>query len=252
MRTALPMLAIVVSLFSANCYAKETSTHAWIDRNPEASFAVTPPEAPHRHSSTYQEGVQRGYAAVVRAHADAVLQDAQARIFHEQAYSMHIDNALNLTKAQFERKRMIASYYHQDRIDRIVRREELRQLKSIEELRDALDNPLNEYDVNFQTGSVYWPALVAGPKYSQYRRELDLLASKILVSGSRATATDREELVSLCNKFRQQLREDMQAEVAKDLPSVKAEYAAVDRLLKGLRSAPLVMAEAPVNTVSMN
>lgn len=56
----------------------------------------------------------------------------------------------------------------------------------------------------------------------------------------------------LCNKFRQQLREDLHAEVANDLPSVKAEYAAVDRLLEGLRSVPLVMAVAPVDTMSMN
>ena len=161
MRTASPMFAVVVAvLLTAVGTCQETAS--WIDRNPQASFAFTPPEAPHRHSSTYQEGVQRGYAAVVRAAADFNLQDSQAQIFREQAYAMNLDNSLKLTNTHFERKRMIANYYHQDRIDRIVRREQLRQLKSVDRLRDALDNPLSEYDVDFSTGSVYWPALVAG------------------------------------------------------------------------------------------
>jgi hypothetical protein len=247
MRTTLPTIALFIASLTSSTFAAESAE--WIDRNPQASFAYSPPEAPHRHSSTYQEGVQRGYATVVQAHANYRLQDAQAAIFDEQAYSMHLDNALKLTSAQFERKQIIADYHHNKRVERIVRREQLRQLKTVEELREALDYTLTEYDVDFTTGTVYWPALVAGPKYAEYRKSLDSLASKVLTG--EATAEDREEFIAVCNKFRHQLTQDLQADAEKDSPSIQAEYEAVSRLLKGLKMAPVVMAQAPIETFSM-
>jgi hypothetical protein len=247
MRTTLPTIALFITSLTSFTFAAESAQ--WIDRNPEASFAYSPPEAPHRHSSTYQEGVQRGYATVVQAHANYRLQDAQAAIFDEQAYSMHLDNALKLTSAQLERKQIIADYHHHKRVERIVRREQLRQLKSVEELREALDYTLTQYDVDFATGTVYWPALVAGPKYAEYRKSLDRLASKVLTG--EATAEDREEFVTVCNKFRHQLTQDLQADAEKESPSIQAEYEAVSRLLKGLKMAPVVMAQAPIETFSM-
>jgi hypothetical protein len=247
MRTTLPTIALFIASLTSQTFAAESAQ--WIDRNPEASFAYSPPEAPHRHSSTYQEGVQRGYATVLQAQANYRLQDAQAAIFDEQAYSMHLDNALKLTSVQFERKQIISDYFHNKRIERIVRREQLRQLKSIEELREALDYTLTEYDVDFTTGTVYWPALVAGPKYAEYRKSLDRLASKVLTG--EATTEDREEFVTVCNKFRHQLTQDREVDVEKDSPSLQAEYEAVSRLLKGLKMAPVVMAQAPIETFSM-
>lgn len=247
MRTTLPTIALFIASLTSSAFAVESAQ--WIGRNTEAAFPYSPPEAPHRHSSTYQEGVQRGFATVVQAQANYRLQDAQAAIFDEQAYSMHLDNALKLTSAQFERKQMISDYHHNKRVERIVRREQLRQLKSVEELREALDYTLTEYDVDFATGTVYWPALVAGPKYAEYRKSLDRLASKVLTG--EATTEDREEFVTVCNKFRHQLTQDREVDVEKDSPSIQAEYEAVSRLLKGLKMAPVVMAQAPIETFSM-
>lgn len=256
MRYTLPMIASVVTvlvaavLFATNSQAE---TSAWIDRNPEASFAYSPPEAPHRHSSTYQEGVLRGQAALTRASGDFNLLDAQAEILREQAYSMRLDNFLNKGKAHYEWKNMITDYNHQERVNRIVRREELHQLKQLSnsrrELRAAMEYPLSENEVNFRTGMVYWPAVVAGPRYAAYRVELNELMAEMLQDGS---AANRERLKKLCHDFRRQVRADFEADMAKDLPSVQAEYAAVERLLKGLRYTPVVISQsAPSDTLSM-
>jgi hypothetical protein len=239
MRTTLSLLASAASLLTiAHCSAEETT--AWIDRNPSASFAFTPPEAPHRHSSTYQEGVQRGYAAVQRALADRELQSAQAAILGEQAYAMSLDNYLKKTKTYIVRNEMLDDFRHRERINRITRREELRQLKQVDELREALQYSLTEFDVNFQTGTVYWPALVAGPRYAEYRHELDALMATMLTSGS-DVEMHREKLVSLCNEFRHRLHQDRLTDPTAKLDSVQAEYAAADRLLKGLRYTPVVL-----------
>lgn len=254
MRNTLPLLAVAVAtLLPANSFAE---TSQWIARDPQASFAFSPPEAPHRHSSTYQEGVLRGQAALTRAQGDFNLLDAQAEILREQAYAMRLDNFVNLGKTHFERKKMISDYNHEERVDRIVRSEELYQVRqwkeSRQELREALEYPLSQNEVDFRTGTVYWPALVAGPRYANYRVELNQLLANMMRNGSPSTSADRQRLTQLCQEFRRQLRADLAAHMSKDLPSVQAEYDAVERLIKGLRYAPVVMAQvAPVDTFSM-
>jgi hypothetical protein len=267
MRSTLPMLAPVVgrfifascmaaaaalivasSLLAVNCYAAESSER--LGPNTSASFAFSPPEAPHRHSSTYQEGVLRGQAALVRAYADLSLQDAQAEIFRAQAYSMWLDNSLKLTETHFERKRMIANYYHQGRIDRYVRKNELYQFKQIDQLKKALEYPLTEFDVNFKTGTVYWPALVAGPRYAEFRRQVDRLVGNMLQS-SGVNPAEEEALATLCNKFRHELYKELLEDQTINHPAVKAEYVSASRLLKGLRYTPVVLTNAPVNMISM-
>lgn len=238
MRATLPLFAVIASLLTAYSHAQETS--AWIDRNPSAAFAFSPPEAPHRHSSTYQEGVQRGRAALERALADRELQSAQAAILWEQANAMSMDNYLKRTHTYIVRSEMLDDYRHRDRINRIARKEELRQIKQLSQLREALDYSLTEFDVNFQTGTVYWPALVAGPRYAEYRRQLDTLMAAMLRGGPEVDL-QRERLVSLCNEFRHQLTQDRLADPNAKIDTVKAEYAAADRLLKGLRYTPVVL-----------
>jgi hypothetical protein len=241
------MLAIILSLLLNPALAQETST--WLNRNPSGSFASTPPEAPHRHSSTYQEGVQRGQAVLQRALADRELQSAQAAILLEQAYSMSLDNYLKKTQTYIVRNEMLDEFRHRERINRIARRDQLRQLKEVDQLREALDYSLTEFDVNFDTGTVYWPALVAGPRYASYRRQLDTLMAAMLTDGS-AGQTHREKLITLCNEFRHQLYQDRLDDPHAKITSVKAEYAAADRLLKGLRYTPVVL-NSPSGLLSM-
>jgi hypothetical protein len=247
MRTTLPMLAIAASLLASPLLAQETST--WINRNPSGSFAYTPPEAPHRHSSTYQEGVQRGQAALERALADRELQSAQAAILLEQAYSMSLDNYLKKTQTYIVRNELLDEFRHRERVNRISRRDQLRQLKQVGELREALDDSLSEFDVNFHTGTVYWPTLVAGPRYAEYRRQLDTLMAALL-TGTGDLEAHREKLVSLCNEFRHQLYQDRLNDPHAKEESLKAEYAATDRLLKRLRYTPIVLS-SPTDMLSM-
>ena len=242
-----PSVALVAMIVVSSAAAQETS--AWIGRSPAASSALAPPEAPHRHSSTYQEGVQRGRAALERAWGDRALLEAQSAILFEQARAMQMDNHLKMTSSYIVRQQMLDDFRHQERIDRITRTQQLRQLKEIDKLRKALDYALTEFDVDFQTGTVYWPALVAGPRYAEYRRELDHVIADIL---SRGTITDanREKLVSLCNQFRHQLHHERLDDPHGEVESVQAEYAAADRLLKGLRYTPVVI-HSNANLVSM-
>lgn len=278
MRSSLPMLAPVVGRFIfSSCLAAAAAlslascllavkAHAveyrfsespeWIDRDPQASFALSPPEAPHFHSSTYQEGVLRGMAVLNRAEGDRNLLDAQANVLWEQVYAMRIRNFLYKGQAHFEWKEMMSESRHRARINDILRTEELHRAKQLvesrRELEKALEYPLSEFDVDFRTGTVYWPALVAGPRYAKYRAELNDLMADIMRNGSFTSPSSRQRLTDLCNQFRRQLQDDLNADLGRDLAMVQAQYEAVQRLLKGLRYTPVVMAQASINTLSMN
>src|SRR5262245_55227841 len=57
------------------------------------------------HSSTLEEGVQRGYADVVRSYGMANLLNSQAAGNFEQARKAYIENQLNATQTYFEMRR---------------------------------------------------------------------------------------------------------------------------------------------------
>jgi hypothetical protein len=228
----------------------------WIDRNPEASFALSPPEAAHFHSSTYQEGVLRGMAVLTRAEGDRNLLDAQAGILWEQVYAMRIRNFLYKGQAHYEWKEMMADSRHRARINDMLRTEELHRAKQLvesrRELEKALEYPLSEFDIDFRTGTIYWPAIVAGPRYARYRVELNDLMADIMRNGSFTSPSSRDRLIELCHNFRRQLQADLNADLGRDLAVVQAQYDAVQRLIKGLRYTPVVMAQASIDTFSMN
>lgn len=249
MRKASTMLATAVAvLLTAPTYAESSSYQEsleWLGYNPSPTFPLSPPEAPHRHSSTYQEGLLRGYAALTRAQGDFNVLDAQAEILWQQAYAMHMMNQLFKTDAAFARKQKIRDYYHEDRVARLMHTEELHRLRQVAEARrdleKALEYPLTEFDVNFRTGAVYWPALVSGPRYAKYRAELNDLMALILRNGAFSTVAVRERLKDLCNEFRDQLQKDLAMQLADEMSTVGDQYEDVRQLLYGLRYSPVVM-----------
>jgi hypothetical protein len=169
---------------------------------------------------------------------------------------MQIENFVAKGKAHYDWKEMMASERHRERVNDILRTEELHQAKQLahsrRELEKALEYPLTQFDVDFRTGTVYWPTLVAGPRYAKYRAEVNHLMADMMRNGAISARANRERLAQVCHDFRRQLRADFEVHLAKQLDSVQAEYAAAERLIKGLRYTPVVMSQAAaIDTVSM-
>jgi hypothetical protein len=195
-------------------------------------------------------------AVLTRAEGDRNLLDAQAGILWEQVYAMRIRNFLYKGQAHYEWKEMMADSRHRARINDMLRTEELHRAKQLvesrRELEKALEYPLSEFDIDFRTGTIYWPAIVAGPRYARYRVELNDLMADIMRNGSFTSPSSRDRLIELCHNFRRQLQADLNADLGRDLAVVQAQYDAVQRLIKGLRYTPVVMAQASIDTFSMN
>lgn len=236
MRTQLPLIAIaVVSLLSPLATAQHS--------DPSGGYGIavsrrhSPPEAIHRHSSTPYEGALRGQAAWITAAGEYLVDDAQAEILWQHAESMHYDNELKKTASALTRKKMLNDFRDYERQRRFQRKQQSKQLWEEKYQELARTYRLNEYQFNWETGAIYWPALVSSPRYAQHRQRLDILLDRVVKYGQTQYGYESDEIAQVCQDFRNQLK----ADAAADHPSTRQQYSDMQRFLLGLKYAPVLI-----------
>jgi len=117
-------------------------------------------------SSTLEEGVQRGYADIVRSYGMANLLNGQAAVQVEQARKAYIENQLKATQTYFEIRRYNAEARH---------RTPLSLEQYVRLARDQAPEPLTATQLDPLTGTVSWPAPLRLPAYEAFRRRIDRL-----------------------------------------------------------------------------
>ncbi|MEX2169345.1 MAG: hypothetical protein WD851_08540 [Pirellulales bacterium] len=128
------------------------------------------------HSSTAGEGYQRGAAAVISAQGQRNVDNSQARINNQDAYSAAIDNSVKSVNAYWEKKDIYEQrqaqkdYETGEKRDRWMARHRLEPLSA------------NEFDRT--TGYITWPKVLEQPQYDQYRKTLDDLFKKRATAGA--------------------------------------------------------------------
>jgi hypothetical protein len=147
-----------------------------------------------RHASTLEEGIQRGYADVVRSYGMANLLNSEAAKNYEQARRDYIENRLKATQAYFEARSYNDSYRRNKRsaplsMDQYVRlaRQQAPDRLSISQL-----DPF--------TGAINWPLPLKRPEYAEQRERIERLFSARaqgteLVHGQIAKAVEEFGLV---------------------------------------------------------
>ena len=207
---------------------------------------MAPPEAVHSHSSTALEGALRGRAVLRSATGDLLLDMSKARVINQHALSLHFDNDLKKTQTALLKKQMKAEYRELERERKRLRRQNAHYER---ELAEARKSRLDEFQFNWATGRVYWPASVASPRYAAYRQEIDKLMDQVVRYRLAGDATYREEIATVCEKFRRQLREDTK----QDRLRAESEYQAMKQFLQGIKYAPYFLAELPTeNSLSVS
>ncbi|MEM8945081.1 MAG: hypothetical protein AAGD11_07850 [Planctomycetota bacterium] len=242
---ALMIVVIASSLTCTLTFAQESNPRGY---DIAVSRRYSPPEAIHRHSSTAYEGAMRGEAAWITAAGEFLVDDAQAEILWQHAESLHYENELKKTATALTRKKMLndyRDYERQRRIDRKTRSKELWQAK-YQEL--ARTYRLNEFQFNWETGAIYWPALVSTPRYAQQRERLEVLLSRVVRDGETRYGFESEEIARVCLDFRNMLKDA----AATDHPSMRQDYSDMQRFLLGLKYAPvLIQSGGPLPTLAM-
>lgn len=246
MRTTLATLAVIaVALLATAAVGEETSPVAVGYQAP--SFPFSPPEAWHDHSSTAFEGALRGEAVLTQARGAKNLMDAQARVFNEEARSRHYDNNVKYTMSQFKIKEIKNSYRELQRQRSLERRYNGKQLEDERDLNLAKTYRLTDYEFNWQTGAIYWPAWVAGPRYAAQRHRIAVLVDQMYRYGLAGDKFYREELARACDSMRDQLHDE--AAQLKDLRA--QEYLGAQQFLVGLKYMPHLLDPA-ADLMAMN
>ncbi|NOZ41312.1 MAG: hypothetical protein GXP24_13960, partial [Planctomycetes bacterium] len=201
------------------------------------SRRYAPLEAIHRHSSTAYEGARRGEAAFITAVGEYLNDEAQAALVWQHVESLHYDNEIQKTATALTRKKMLNDFHDYERQRRFERKEQSKQLwqEKYQELARAYR--LNEYQLNWETGAIYWPALVASPRYAKHRERLDVLLDRVVSYGKSNEVLTSDEIAKVCQQFRNQLKEDF----AQDRPITRQDYSEMQRFLLGLKYAPVLI-----------
>jgi hypothetical protein len=120
-------------------------------------------------SSTFEEGIQRGYADVVRSYGMANLLNSQAANQMEQARKAYIENRLKATQTYFEMRRYNAE------ARRALRSSPLSMEQYVRLARAEAPEPLTATQLDPLTGTISWPAPLRAPEYEAFRKRVERL-----------------------------------------------------------------------------
>jgi len=176
------------SIASAQSYAVEASGYQW---GPRA----------HYHASTYEEGVLRGQADVIRSWGSYNYYSSLAAVNLEEARSRYIQNREKATKTYFEMRRVNAQARAAERPERLT----AQQLTKIAKQRAP--QRLAAHQFNPATGELFWPAVLHEPQYASLRTEIDLLMST-RSPGAPSDGTSRQ-ITQAAEKLLDQLRSNI-------------------------------------------
>ncbi len=131
----------------------------------------------HYHSSTYEEGVQRGFADIVRSAGAANLMNSEAAKNYEQVRRMNIDNRVYGTEKYFQTRQ----------INRAARAAERGRQPTMEDLvryaSQCAPNRLSPSELDPISGVIAWPRILREPAYEAERQKLELLYASRSAAG---------------------------------------------------------------------
>ena len=161
-----------------------------------ASAQYSPYHAPHtgvpyvgsnwggiqHHSSTYEEGVQRGYADIIRSQGLRDLLQSQAAVNIEHARALYLENKVARVKTFYERRQIARDAAQQKKLAREARVAKYAAIKAARRNR-----PVVVDQINTVTGEIQWPEVLQDRRFDASRRKLDRLMAERM-SGLQGTA----------------------------------------------------------------
>jgi hypothetical protein len=152
-----------------------------------------------RHSSTLEEGIQRGYGDVVRSYGMANLLNSEAAKNYEQARRDYLDNRLRATQTYFEMRRYNDDYRAAQRGQPLSFEQYVRLAKQ-----QAPDR-LSVSQLDPFTGTIQWPLALQRPEYAEYRERIE----RLFQLRAHGTALVFDEIAEAIELFTAQLQTDL-------------------------------------------
>jgi hypothetical protein len=150
------------------------------------------------HASTLEEGIQRGYADVVRSTGMANLLNSQAAQGFETARSQYLDNRMKATQTYFEMRRYNTEARRADRPS------PLSQEGYVRLARQQAPAQLSTSQLDPLTGTITWTMTLRKPEYAALRAPIEKLFHERASGYADASAIDKA-----IDTFETQLKADL-------------------------------------------
>ena len=177
------------------------------------------------HSSTLEEGIQRGFADVVRSQGMANLYNAQAATEAEKARSAYLDNQYKATQTYFEMRR------YNTEARRAERSSPLSSEQYVRLARVEAPDRLTPTQLDPLTGTVGWPEPLRRPEYDAYRKRLEKLLQDRTIG-----YVAYGEIQQAVQQFSDQLRSDLMKFPANDYIQAKKFLDSLAYAARGVQS----------------
>ncbi len=182
-RKLVPLLAVLAFAIAGS----SASAQVWY-RPPYASpYAYYPPAygGNYYYGAGYSpvEGVQRGFASVLRGAGEAAESFSRARINNEEARSKYIDNKMKWTEMYWKRKRFAEAQRAQDYYE-----EQEKRLEWMASRRNRSPETLMPSQYNPQTGFIEWPEPLQDLAFADLRSAIEEQLQILSTSGTNANA----------------------------------------------------------------
>lgn len=182
-----------------------------------ASAQYSPYHAPHagvpylgshwgggyHHASTYEEGIQRGYADVIRSQGLRDLLQSQAAINIEHARALYIDNKVAKVKAFYERRQVNRDAAQQKRLER-----DARVARSAAIVAERRSRPVVIDQFNTVTGEIYWPEVLQDRRFDSSRRKLEGLLTRRVSGSQSTTGKNLQDIRQTATEMRTELKRE--------------------------------------------
>jgi hypothetical protein len=130
----------------------------------------------YNNASTAGESYARGIGGIIQGQGQKNLNDSQARINNQDAYSMAIDNSVKSVNAFWEKKDIYNERQQQEFA-------QIQEKRSSYMARHALGS-LTPEEFDRTTGQITWPKVLEQTQYDQYRNVLEELLKKRAYQGA--------------------------------------------------------------------
>lgn len=227
------LFSLLAAAASAQLSSEESYGLPSSNTHTSASYPKGSTSAPQLFSSTLQEGVLRGRAAVMQAYYNGQISLAQARILMAEAVAREMQLPVVKTKAAQEKRRLIAAEwqeYRRQKLDTAILGGQLSAQRA--PLRHATYR-LNEEQFNRITGEIYWPLALTHEQFDADTFELDKLFSDWAQSPTAERSYLQASIVSCCERLQKQLRQ-LRGEISVD-DEQYANYLLCYRYVLGLK-----------------
>ena len=162
------------------------------------------PYAGYRHASTYEEGVLRGRADLIRGYGQYNFLSSLAAINHERARRDYLDNRVQGVETLFEMRKLNKESRAAERGPRPTQQQLIRLAKS------RVPDRLAEHQYEPALAELYWPSAFDDAEFAGERSEIDELMARRTLGDAGIGTENHRQVAAAVAKMQSKLKDRIQ------------------------------------------